>query len=310
MRAFINLIMFLFIFSAVLADTYLLFSNILINKLEISRRLNRISRNRKSIIDEELEEAIFKRVFKPVIDSIGQFIIKITPRGILQGFEKRVMLAGKPFNLSARGWVNIQAGLIAVLPVVTLIVGLTNHAEPRRILGGVIIEVIVGGVMPNLILASKIKNRKASIISTLPDILDLLTVSVEAGLGFDGALKKLVEKMPGHLAEEFNKVLQETKVGKPKTDALKDMDARLSVSDITTFIASIIQAEHLGISIGKVLRVQAQQMRLKRKQRAREKSMKAPIKMIIPMVVFIFPTIFTVLMGPAVIRLLRIFAQR
>jgi tight adherence protein C len=132
----------------------------------------------------------------------------------------------------------------------------------------------------------------------------LLTVSVEAGLGFDAALLKVIDKMPGPLADEFKTVLQEVKVGKIKKDALRDMAERVGMQDLTTFLGSVIQAEQFGVSIGNVLRIQSEQMRQKRRQRAQEKAMKAPVKMLIPMVFFIFPTIFSVLLGPIVIKVI------
>lgn len=138
----------------------------------------------------------------------------------------------------------------------------------------------------------------------LPDVLDLLTVSVESGLGFDAALQKVVRKTKGPLSNEFNKTLQEIKMGKARRDALRDLANRTGVEDLSTFIGAIIQADQLGVSIGNVLRIQSKQMRQIRKQRIEEKAMKAPIKMLLPMVFFIFPTLFLVLLGPAAIQLI------
>lgn len=153
------------------------------------------------------------------------------------------------------------------------------------------------------------QDRKNEILKTLPDVIDLLTVSVEAGLGFDGALSKVVEKSQGQTANEFNTVIQEMKMGKPKRDALKEMSNRVGLHDMSTFVGAVIQADQLGVSIGNVLRIQSEQMRQKRRQRAQEKAMKAPIKMLIPMVLFIFPTIFTVLIGPVIIRMVDMFMK-
>ena len=155
-----------------------------------------------------------------------------------------------------------------------------------------------------LLLNRKITARRKSIQSDLPDALDLLTVSVEAGLGFDGALAKLSEKMKGALVEEFSRTLQEMRIGVPRRDAIRAMGQRCSVDDLSLFTAAVVQADQLGVSIGNVLRVQSAAMREKRRQRAQEKAQKAPVKMLIPLVVFIFPAIFVVLLGPAVIRLM------
>jgi len=165
----------------------------------------------------------------------------------------------------------------------------------------------VGWFLPDFHINRKISRRKLDVEKSLPDTLDLLTVSVEAGLGFDGALVKVVEKTKGVLSEEFMIMLQEIKMGKPRTEALRDMSRRADVDDLSTFTGSVILADQLGISIGNILRLQSEQIRQKRRQRAEEMAMKAPIKMLIPMVLFIFPTIFIVLLGPAVIQIAKVF---
>lgn len=162
---------------------------------------------------------------------------------------------------------------------------------------------------PSMTLNSKIRVRQKEILKSLPDVMDLLTVSVEAGLNFDAALSRVVEKMPGTLSREFETVLQEIKVGRSKKDALYDMADRLSVQDLRSFIAAVVQADQLGVSLGRVLRIQAEQIRLNRKQRIQEQAMKAPVKILIPMVIFIFPVIFIVLLGPVAINLIDMFSN-
>ncbi|MDW7675951.1 MAG: type II secretion system F family protein, partial [Bacillota bacterium] len=151
--------------------------------------------------------------------------------------------------------------------------------------------------------------RKQFIQNELPDVLDLLTISVDAGLGFDAALVKVVEKTDGVLKGEFSKLLQEIKKGKARKNAMKDMAERCQVNDLSTFVGALVQADQLGVSISNILRIQAEQMRLKRRQLAQEKAMKAPIKMLFPLIFFIFPTIFIVLLGPALIQLFETFAK-
>ena len=169
--------------------------------------------------------------------------------------------------------------------------------------------VLIGILYPNLVLNSKIRERQKEILKTLPDVMDLLTVSVEAGLNFDAALSKVVEKMPGTLSKEFDTVLQEMKVGRSKKDSLYDMADRLNVQDLRSFIGAVVQADQLGVSLGRVLRIQAEQIRSNRKQRISEQAMKAPIKILVPMVIFIFPVIFIVLLGPVVINLMDMFTE-
>jgi tight adherence protein C len=146
-------------------------------------------------------------------------------------------------------------------------------------------------------------------VAALPDNLDLLTVSVEAGLGFDQALLKLVEKTQGPLTDEFKRVLQEMRIGKTRRDALREMSVRAGVEDLQTFVVAIIQADQLGVGIGKVLRIQSQQLRERRRLKAEERAQKAPVKMLIPMVVFIFPCLFIILLGPGVLQLIDNFAK-
>ena len=172
-----------------------------------------------------------------------------------------------------------------------------------------IVSAVASYLMPQFLLSKKITERQQEIQQTLPDVLDLLTVSVEAGLGFDSALVKVVDKIKGPISEEFERLLQEIRMGKPRRDAMRDLGNRTNVEDLANFITAIVQADKLGVSIGKVLRVQSNQIRLKRKQRAEEAAMKAPIKMLLPLVFFIFPTIFIILLGPAVIKVINSFTN-
>jgi tight adherence protein C len=154
-------------------------------------------------------------------------------------------------------------------------------------------------------LKSQIRRRQDGIVKALPDALDLLTICVEAGLGFEQAMGKVYEKWDNDLAVAFGRVLQEIQLGKRRSEALRDMSTRMDVADITSFIAALIQAEQLGVSIAKILRIQSDQMRVKRRQRAQEKAQQAPVKMMIPMVLLIFPSIWIVLLGPSIIILLK-----
>jgi len=162
-------------------------------------------------------------------------------------------------------------------------------------------------MLPSYFLKTRAAQRAEEIQDNLPDVLDLLTVSVEAGLGFDAALVKVVEKIRGVVSQEFGRVLQEIKMGKPRRDALRDLGGRSGTDDMVSFVGSIIQADQLGVSIGNVLRLQSEQMRQKRRQRAEEKALKAPVKMLIPLILFIFPTIFIVVLGPAALEIMNVF---
>lgn len=160
---------------------------------------------------------------------------------------------------------------------------------------------LLGRIVPDVVISRLIAKRKKQILLTLPDMIDLLTVSVEAGLSFEAAMRQVSRRFRGPLGEEFQSVNQAMAMGRPRADALREMAARSEVPDLSQFVSSIVQAEELGVSIGNVLRVQSEQMRERRSQRAREQAQKAPVKMMIPLVLFIFPTLFIVIMGPACI---------
>jgi tight adherence protein C len=180
---------------------------------------------------------------------------------------------------------------------------LSNTAQTTAILL-TLGSLFLGYYFPSMWLNSKIKRRQQSIVRALPDALDLLVICVEAGLGFDMAMGKVYEKWDNELSIAFGRVLREIQLGKPRREALRDMSRRMDVPDVTAFIAAIIQADQLGVSMSKILRVQSDQMRVKRRQRAQEKAHQAPVKMMIPMVFLIFPAIWIVLLGPSVIILI------
>jgi tight adherence protein C len=164
----------------------------------------------------------------------------------------------------------------------------------------------LGYYLPMMNLSSKISRRQAQVVRGLPDALDLMVICVEAGLGFDAAMGKVYDKWDNEIANAFGRVIQEIQLGKTRRDALRDMSTRLDVPDFSNFASSIIQADQLGVSIGKILRIQSDQMRIKRRQRAQEKAHQAPVKMMIPMTFFIFPSIWIVLLGPALLQILEL----
>ncbi|WP_408009384.1 type II secretion system F family protein [Pseudalkalibacillus sp. A8] len=180
-------------------------------------------------------------------------------------------------------------------------------------MGGIILSVtfamLVAIILPPYYLKSKMKARSQSALHELPDVLDLLTVSLEAGLGFDGALSKVVSKKEGVLSTEFHRCLEEIRLGKTRREALRGVRERLTVDEINILISSILQAEKLGIGMVNVLRVQSEEVREQRKQRAEQEAMKAPVKMLFPLVLFIFPSLFIVLLGPAIIQFIETFSK-
>lgn len=280
------------------------------SKIGISERLDYIKyQTEDSTTEDELSTPFKERVIKPVLEGVGKAVLRLAPKEMIAGMENKIIMAGKPYNWGVKNWLGIQAFMILGLPVLILLFYIQFRMDVSNLILIIFASALIGMLFPNMMLNSKIRKRQSEVAKSMPDIMDLLTVSVEAGLTFDSALSKVVEKMPGSLAREFETVLQEIKVGKTKKEALYQMADRIGVQDLRSFVSAVVQADQLGVSLGRVLRLQSEQIRQNRKQRISEKAMKAPIKMLIPMVVFIFPTIFIVLLGPVVINLISMFAK-
>ncbi|MBP2645466.1 MAG: tight adherence protein [Firmicutes bacterium] len=264
----------------------------------------------RSDIEEALSQPFWQRVILPITGEAGRTLSRLTPHAIRKLASEKLAAAGGFGRLGTDEFLAVNIILAMGLPVVTWFLLLVGGARANKLVGFPLIAFGVGAAIPYLLLQRKIRERRASIQKDLPDVLDLLTVSVEAGLGFDGALAKVAEKMKGALVEEFSRVLQEIRIGVPRREALYSLGVRAGVPDLALFTASLIQADQLGVSIGNVLRVQSAAMREKRRQRAQEKAMKAPVKMLIPLVMFIFPPIFIILLAPAVIRMITTLGGR
>jgi tight adherence protein C len=302
MLLLIALIAFISIFTIV----YLLLSAYAPVQGQVALRLKNLDAiiGGQSQLDEELTRPFVQRVISPLTGSMAGSLVRFTPATVRRLVEGKLAASGGFSGLSTDGFLLLcgSLGVIAAL-VVGMLAAMTG-APTGKIIGEAFLALAAGVAIPMLLLNQKITARRKSIQRDLPDVLDMLTVSIEAGLGFDGALAKLSEKMKGALVEEFARTLQEMRIGVPRRDAIRAMGQRCDVDDLSLFTAAVVQADQLGVSIGSVLRVQSVAMREKRRQRAQEKAMKAPVKMLIPLVVFIFPAIFVVLLGPAVIRVM------
>jgi tight adherence protein C len=223
--------------------------------------------------------------------------------------EKRLAMAGNPGDLRVTDWMGVKILVgIATGAIMFLIFGLLVAGLAAGVFLGML-GFGIGFLLPEFWLGGKIKARQKIILKMIPDTLDLLTISVRAGLGFDAALAKVVEKLPGPLTDEFRRALAEVRVGKARRDALRDMVPRTNVAPLSAFIGAIIQAEQLGVSISKVLQVQSDQLRIERRQRAEEMAAKAPIKMLFPLVGCIFPSLFIVILGPALISIFQVIGS-
>ena len=260
-----------------------------------------------SLEDIELSQPISERVIFPLARKFGQIAVRFTPQNALQNTARRLELAGNPRGMDPTVfWAArfILAVILGALMIFLMTVGVPTWSWSRKLII-VSFFVIFGFFLPELLLTSRIQRRQKGIRRAMPDALDLLTICVEAGLGFDGAMSKVYEKWDNELALAFGRVLREIQLGKLRRDALRDMADRMGIAEMTSFVAAVIQSEQLGVSMSKVLHIQADQMRIKRRQLAEEEAHKAPIKMLIPMAILIFPSICIVLMTPAVLMLMR-----
>jgi tight adherence protein C len=258
-----------------------------------------------SMEEVEMSLSFSDRVLVPVVRALANLVVRLTPQQTLESTAHKLEVAGLSRRMSASEFWSIRLVATVGLSVLIYFLMVRFNVQPsKRLLyaGGM---ALLGYILPGMWLQSTIDRRKQGIIKALPDALDLLTICVEAGLGFDSAMRRVAEKWDSDLSMEFGRVLQEIQLGKMRRDALRAMSERLDVADVTTFIAAVIQAEQLGVSLAKVLRIQSDQMRIKRRQRAEQKAQEAPVKMVIPMVFLIFPSLLVVLLGPAAFQVLR-----
>lgn len=249
----------------------------------------------------ELSQPITERVLIPFARAVGDFAERFTPQKAFEDTQQKLELAGNPEGLDPTlFWASrfIAAFVVAGLLILVFTLGSMQWSWGRKLmmLAGFS---IVGFFVPQLLLQSRINSRQDEIRKAMPDALDLLTICVQAGLGFDAAMAKVAEKWDDELADEFTKVLREIRLGKVRKEALRNMSDRIGISEITSFVAAIIQSEQLGVSMAKVLSIQSDQMRTRRRQIAEEKAQKAPIKMLFPMALLIFPSLLIILLGPA-----------
>lgn len=261
-------------------------------------------------IDEELDKPFVQRVISPLTGNLATSLGRLTPAAVRHMVDEKLLAAGGFGGLSTDGFL-LLSGLLAIgFPTVVGALSVIAGVPAAKAVRWAIFAFAIGAALPLLLLSRKTAARKASIQRALPEVLDLLTVSVEAGLGFDAAMTKVSEKMKGPLVDEFSRVLQEIRIAVPRREALHAMGVRCNVPDLSLFTTALIQADQLGVSIGNVLRVQSTAMRDKRRQRAQEKAMKAPVKMLLPLVFCIFPTLFVILLGPAGIQIMETFGRK
>ena len=264
----------------------------------VQARLAQISVRRKNLEELELQRPLSERTLKPIISSLSRLIGRFYPANTVRGLTLKLKRAGMEgtsteFFLGVKGFAAI-VGVVAGSALLNLMT-----SDGLQTIFGAVGGLGLGFMAPDFFLLNKAGGRNKLILEALPDALDLLTISVEAGLGFDAALMKVTEKMKGPLSDEFKRAAGEQRVGKSRQESLRGITERVNVKELQAFISAIIQADQLGVSMSKVLRIQSEQMRTERRQRAENKAAKAPILIMLPTVGCIFPSLFIVILAPA-----------
>ena len=252
----------------------------------------------------ELEVPLVQRVLQPVGRSLVAMGRGFMPVGYMEGVRRKLIYAGRPGAAELDRFRLIRVLSVAALPIILVATVMIPGDLRNKVLlfSFASFALLVG---PDAVLNRQVDERRTAVRHRLPDIIDLLTISVEAGLGFDQALARTVASVPGPLSDEFGRMLGELRAGAGRVDALHNLDQRTDVPELHSFILALIQAETFGVSIGRILRAQSEEIRVKRRQLAQEEAQKAPVKMLFPMVFCVFPGIFVVLIGPAMLNFVR-----
>jgi tight adherence protein C len=287
------------------------------DKTILNSRIDSIARNLQddsdiipSLADAAMDASFSERILRPALRRISMFATRMTPAAATDEIRALIVKAGNPGRIGVAEFIGIKIITFFALFAVGLLAA--KYFAPDDItmrLALLILCCVLGYVAPNVAMQQVINGRQALVRKRLPDTIDLLIVSVEAGLGFDGAISKVVEKMRGPISQEFSRVLDEMRLGKQRSRALKDMAARLDIQEVTTFVAAVYQSEQLGVSIANVLRVQSEAVRIARTQAIREAAAKLPVLMLIPLIFFIFPSILVVMLGPGIISIKNAFSH-
>ena len=263
----------------------------------------------ENIRDQELLNPLTERAVLPVLSALTQLGRRFTPVGYVDNVRRKFVLSGRPSADSVDRFLALRVVTVLLIPAAFYFMYLWNplgYAGKTQMMIFMLMALALG-LGPDAMLNRRVEDRQKEIRRQLPDVLDLLTISVEAGLGFEQALDRTIHSVPGSLSTEFARMLGEVRAGASRADAMRALDARIDVAEVRSFVLAILQADTFGISIGRVLRAQAEEMRIKRRQIASEQAQKAPVKMLIPMVFCIFPALFVIVLGPAAINISRAF---
>lgn len=261
----------------------------------------------ENVRDQELLKPVRDRAILPAIQGLTSLGRRFTPIGYVETVRKKFVFAGSIGADDVDRFLAVRVLTVAMIPVAFVLVYFISPLEGMLAHGSFLLCTLALLLGPDAILNRQVEERQHQLRIKLPDVLDLLVISVEAGLGFEQALDRTVAAVPGPLSEEFSRMLGEVRAGSSRADALRALEKRTNVSEVRSFVLAILQADTFGVSIGRVLRAQADEMRIKRRQIAQEAAQKAPVKMLIPMVFCIFPALFVIVLGPAIINIYRNF---
>jgi tight adherence protein C len=251
----------------------------------------------------QLAEPLRRRLITPGLRRLGGLARRMTPASAMERLTRQLVYAGSPPGWDAERMLAFKVLGAVVFTVGGVIFATLSRSGVLRVASLAVLLCAVGYYLPEVVLRSRARQRQELLQRALPDSLDLLSITVQAGLGFDAAVSRVARRVTGPLGEELYRVIQEMQLGRSRVDALRDLAARSTVPELKSFVLAMVQAEAFGISIGKVLQIQAREMRTKRRQRAEEKAQKVPVKIVFPLILCIFPALFVVLMGPAAIRI-------
>ena len=293
------------VLAALAAQSYLAERRSLYRSL---RNVRTIELGAGDVRKQELAQPLMRRVILPGLRGVGRGIRRFTPASVIERLDQELVYAGSPAGWDGERVLAVKVVLSAVLVLATLVsvpvldIGFARGIVLAPILG------IVGYYAPEWVLRAQSGKRQHEIQLALPDSLDLMSITVEAGLGFDAAVERVSKRMGGPLGEELYRVVQEMRLGKSRAEALRDLGDRSNVPELRSFVLAMVQADIFGIAIGQVLKVQAREMRIKRRQRAEEQAQKIPVKIVVPLIFCIFPALFVVILGPAVITIIEQFS--
>jgi tight adherence protein C len=254
--------------------------------------------------EQHLSESFGARIIVPIVAGASKVARRVTPIDARDRVARKLLLAGTPTGWDAERLlafkiIGLAGGIVLGFFATTLIGDLA--AFIRIVLIGLL--AFVGFMVPDTLLSRRVDERQKEILRTLSDTLDLLTISVEAGLSLNAAIAQVVQNVPGVLSSEFARMLQEIQLGVPRADAFRNLAERTDVDELNAFALAMIQADVFGVSIASVLRTQAQQLRIKRRQRAEQKAQQTPVKIVFPLIICILPALFVVIVGPGAIRI-------